>query len=170
MKRASKSDAGDGEKKQFPYRVDTTTLAQIALYAKRRAMSHNQFVQTAVDRLVDDEASKTGIKWEPFVEHPETPGWTECLLYGAPGMKLRKDEQDRKSFVLRFADFFFLGGRPNARTLDVLWPNLARYMATWESAKREGPIRKSMADDLGAADIPVPDAWREPKPADWQPG
>lgn len=128
-------------------------------------MSQNTFVQIAVEKLVDEEAAKTGINWEPFTKHPEVPGYYECLLYQTPGMKLREDERQRWSFVDQFREFFYLGNIPNVRTLQHLWPNINKYMELWGTGKPERPIREAMARDLEAMDIPVPDEWKKPRPA-----
>ncbi len=170
MKKAAKNTTSDNDRKQISYRADATTHAQMKLFAKRHDMSLHQFIQMAVDRAVIQEADATGIDWEPYTQHPDVPGWVECLLYGVRGMKLDNDEQARKSFVARFRDFFYLAGKPNHRTLEILWPNLSRYMAAWADEKDEGVVRQAMASDLDAAKMPVPKEWREPRPADWRPG
>jgi uncharacterized protein (DUF1778 family) len=160
-----------------PLRVKTTTLS-LRLDPKTKfivefiARIRGQSITTVVERAIKETADNIKIRveydqydmeqfttWSDFWDPEE--GVRMLKLFAEDAIPTTFDEDELKAFTLAHRSFFYAanGREPKRHAIEILWPNIDKYLAIWRDKKRSDywAAGEAMKADLAAARLAAPE-------------
>ena len=154
-------------------RLKTQTLS-LRLDPKTRfilefiSRAKGQSITVVVERAIKETADKVGIgasnefapsTWTDFWDADE--GIRTLKLLACPSYSTTYEEDEIRLFTLDHWEFFYLDSTGNTvrrAYASMLWPNIAKYLKTWQSTRSEDywAAGKQMAEDLSRASVAAP--------------
>ena len=165
------ADKTRGAKTQtLSLRLDPKTRFMLEFMARIKG----QTITMVVERAIKETAERTGVgpEWDEQGKRIEQETWSvfwdpnegrrALSLLANPYYPTTYDEDELRTFTKVHQPFFYADRsceHPRRAYLEVLWPNIGRYLIIWREKKSEDywAAGEAMAEDLSTARVVPPD-------------
>ena len=151
-------------------RLDPKTKFIVEFIARIRGQSITTVVERAIKETADNLTIGGVYDDRGHLEHAST--WSDfwdpeegvrmLKLFSEHDYPTTFDEDELKGFASAHRPFFYTdahGSQPRRATVEILWPNIDKYLAIWRDKKRSDywAAGEAMKADLAAARLAAPE-------------
>ena len=155
-----------GKTQSLSLRLDPKTKFILEFVARIRGQSITAVVERAIKDAADqvdigdDEYGRNGRNWADFWDPNE--GVRMLKLISDNNYPTSYDEDELRAFTMAHWPFFYVkpdGSVPKRGFIEILWPEIQKYLEIWQKMKTEDywAAGGAMMADLSAARVATPD-------------